>query len=96
MTAEPCDGQIEAMCDDVAADRGGFRPCLDCNGRIGRLLVTLCPYHCVYGVLRMPLLYLSLYLRPIAPTIIDCFMRSANAAPGRLDSLMICSASVHG
>ncbi len=43
-----------------------IHPFLDGNGRLGRLLITL--YLCKEGVLRLPLLYLSLYLKTHRPS----------------------------
>jgi Fic family protein len=70
-------GCISALERFVHGDRGGLprlvqaalvhaqfetiHPFLDGNGRIGRLLITL--LLCDYGVLREPLLYLSLYFK---------------------------------
>jgi Fic family protein len=50
-----------------------IHPFLDGNGRVGRLLITL--LLCAEGVLREPLLYLSLYLKERRDTYYDLLTR---------------------
>ena len=50
-----------------------IHPFLDGNGRVGRLLITLLLYHA--GVLRQPLLYLSLYLKQHRSTYYELLSR---------------------
>ena len=54
-----------------------IHPFLDGNGRVGRLLITL--LLCEAGVLRDPLLYLSLYLKQHRPQYYDLLTRVRQA-----------------
>jgi Fic family protein len=62
-----------------------IHPFLDGNGRIGRLLITL--FLCHHGILRQPLLYLSLYLKAHRATYYRLLqeVREANAWETWLD-----------
>ena len=62
-----------------------IHPFLDGNGRIGRLLITL--FLCHHGILRQPLLYLSLYLKAHRATYYRLLqeVREANAWEAWLD-----------
>ena len=54
-----------------------IHPFLDCNGRLGRLLIALLLHH--GGLLAQPLLYLSLYLKEHRPVYYDLLDRVRTA-----------------
>ena len=58
-----------------------IHPFLDGNGRVGRLLITL--LLCVEGVLREPLLYLSLYFKQHRAQYYELLDRVRRTATGR-------------
>ena len=60
-----------------------IHPFLDGNGRVGRLLITLLLCHA--GVLREPLLYLSLYLKQNRATYYE--LLGSRSARWRLGSV---------